>query len=594
MAGESLSASRNFVGNIADVTLRQHETTNLLLLFVDQIFLAYTALAPLLATSIARAEPASYYGSTALLYKTRDIAHTIIFPSTMASSGSPSSGLPPSMGPGARPTQPGQSPGMGLAEIMQIRSKYSVTVEPETLELGYELNGNPRSYRLAFESMPLGGLSRWWLFGGPRRAQVAGIQIIDFIRGSENLADRPVTQSEAEALAYYATKRTRYSLYGNLAGCLVGGTIAWRTRDKMKFPFRAAQPMEKYQNFPSKHLPMLKGKLAERMWQITRTNVWAALTLLVIAPLFSTAGNTTAIYGMYKDDRTRDLMMNMKGSLDRIGANRHRTPEQRRTETGSQGQTQTQPQGQAGGQYGAQDSQAYYRDSERTDYSSGNDFSGDSAFTDGRADTGVISDSSMQSRELRQASSGYGGSPPPTSRNQSSYGQSRDDSFYGSSSGSNSNSGSFFDDDDASPTAGNGPDMPPSQSYPRPGSWARIRSENQASPNYSSAIPARGQRPLSERFQTPVQSSWDNASPVSNPSREQSTTNQRDSFSFSKTDADRQLAREQAQKEFDTMLDEERRASGSDEYDRGMRAVERGEESAANSGMGAWERRRSG
>jgi hypothetical protein len=42
------------------------------------------------------------------------------------------------------------------------------------------------------------------------------------------------------------------------------------------------------------------------------------------------------------------------------------------------------------------------------------------------------------------------------------------------------------------------------------------------------------------------------------------------------------------------MLDTERRASGSDEYDRGMRAVERGEESAANSGMGAWEKRRNG
>ncbi|KAJ9501430.1 hypothetical protein H2202_003224 [Exophiala xenobiotica] len=518
----------------------------------------------------------------------------------MTSSGSPSSGLSPSMGPGARPTQPGQSPGMGLAEIMQIRSKYSVTVEPETLQLGYELNGYPRTYRLPFESMPLGGLSRWWLFGGPRRAQVAGIQIIDFIRGSENLADRPVTQSEAEALAFYATKRTRYSLYGNLGGCFVGGAIAYRTRDKMKFPFRAAQPLEKYQNFPSKHLPMLTGKLAQRMWQITRANVWAALTLLVIAPLFSTAGNTTAIYGMYKDDRTRDLMMNMKGSLDRIGANRHRTPEQRRTGTGSQSQSQSQTQaqaqalGQEGGQYGAEDSQAYYRDSERTDYSSGNDFSGESAFTDGRTDTGVISDSSMQSRESRQPSSVYGGSPSPTSRNQPPYGQSRDDSLYGSSSGSNSNSGSFFDDDDASPTAGNGPDIPPPQSHSRPGSWARIRSENQASPNSSSTIPARGQRPLSERFQTPVQSSWDNASPVTNSSREQSTTNPGDSFSFSNTDADRQLAREQAQKEFDTMLDKERRASGSDEYDRGMRAVERGEESAANSGMGAWEKRRNG
>ena len=71
-----------------------------------------------------------------------------------------------------------------------------------------------------------------------------------------------------------------------------------------------------------------------------------------------------------------------------------------------------------------------------------------------------------------------------------------------------------------------------------------------------------------------------------------------DSFSFSKSDADRQYAKEQAQKEFDDMLDRERRQSGSEDYDRGMRAIESGQESpssissSTSSGISAWERRR--
>ena len=52
--------------------------------------------------------------------------------------------------------------------------------------------------------------------------------------------------------------------------------------------------------------------------------------------------------------------------------------------------------------------------------------------------------------------------------------------------------------------------------------------------------------------------------------------------------------REQAQQEFDQMLERERQQSGSDEYDRDMRAVEQGQQGGNSAGGGgsAWERRR--
>ncbi|KAJ9631174.1 hypothetical protein H2204_008396 [Knufia peltigerae] len=523
----------------------------------------------------------------------------------MTSQGPPSSSLPSAMGPGARPIQQGESPGGGIAEIMQIRNKYLVQVESETLQLGYELKGIPRTYRLAFESIPIGTLKRKWLFGGPRRAQISGITVIDFIRGTENLAGRPLTQTEAEAMAFYSTNRTIYSLWGNLSGCVAGGLIAWRTYDKMKFPFRSPRPMEEYQSFPSKRWAIATGRQAQFMWQFTRFNVWAALAVFAASPLFAAAGDTFGMYGLYKDERTKGLMMEIKGSLDRISANRYRGgPDQRQNLPPTQTQTQDGPQ------YGNQDSsQEYYnnRASDRTDYSGSDGYSGDSSFTDGTTDTGVMGDLSMRARDSRQSNpstrwDNRTGAPQYTQSN---------------SNGSRSSPGSsFFDDDDASPTAGNDPDMatPGPTSGGFPGSWARIRRENQRSSTYSNA---QGQSNSNQGFQGQPQQQQQQQQPVVPHSDWQRDTSSRtdDSFyqrpsdqrndreggggdagfSFSNTEADRQLAREQAQKEFDAILDKERRASGSDEYDRGMRAVQSGEEgSAATSGMSVWERRRRG
>ncbi|KIW11854.1 hypothetical protein PV08_09127 [Exophiala spinifera] len=529
----------------------------------------------------------------------------------MASQGPPSSSLPSSMGPGARPVQQGESPGGGIAEIMQIRNKYSIQVEPETLKLGYELKGIPRTYRLAFESIPMGNLKRKWLFGGPRRAQISGITVIDFIRGTENLAGRPLTQTEAEAIAFYSTNRTIYSLWGNLTGCVAGGLMAWRTYDKMKFPFRSPRPMEEYQSFPTKRWALATGKQAQFMWQFTRFNVWAALAVFAASPLFAAAGNTFGMYGLYKDERTKGLMMEIKGSLDRIAANRYRGPDQRQNpRPPTQGQTQD-------GQYGNQDPQGFYRDPGRTDYSGGDQYSGDSSFTDGTTDTGVMGDAPAQAPEARQSTSSRWGNRSGAPReHETQYTRAKSDGFYDSQSPSSSGS-PFFDDDDASPTAGNDPDMstpgPASKGFP--GSWARIRRENQRT-SYSNPNPFSGQSKPDQGFQgqqqqqqqqqhqPDPQSHWQRDTSRSTGvvnsenSFSQSPSEQReggDGFSFSNSEADRQLAREQAQKEFDAMLDKERRASGSDEYDRGMRAVQSGEEgAAATSGMSAWERRRRG
>ncbi len=140
------------------------------------------------------------------------------------------SSFPSSMGPGARRADSGamgpnqiqqsqpefsekgeQSPGSLLQQVQEIRSHYSFEVRDRILFLGYDIRGAARRHSLPFASMPLSGATSWLLYGGPLRSRVTSTFVIDTIRGAENLANRPLSQKEAEGYALHASRRTLYS-----------------------------------------------------------------------------------------------------------------------------------------------------------------------------------------------------------------------------------------------------------------------------------------------------------------------------------------------------------------------------------------------
>ncbi|EXJ55852.1 hypothetical protein A1O7_08783 [Cladophialophora yegresii CBS 114405] len=504
----------------------------------------------------------------------------------------PPSNYPPSMGPGARPTNPsGDSPDTRtkLMQIMQVRSKYQVSVEPETLSLSYELNDSPRLYRLPFDALPLQGFSRWWLFGGPQRARQAGVLAIDIIRGSENVAKRPVTQQEAEALTYWTSKRLLYSSYATAASIVLGTFLARRGHARMKFPILPAKPLEQYNHFPLKQAPILTGQLAQSAWQFTRYSVWIQLTFLVASPTIGTAASVYIANAMSKDSRTQELVhaLDPKRGWEgggRSDSDRNMSPEQQQHlpsgfETPNQGQD-----------FEA-DFQRSSRDLDRdgrADQAMAHDYNtGDSIERGAANGMGTLSDSAVKDRESRRQYERYPSSPQQQSQ---TYGQSTIPSASGDSD-------PFFYDD-ASPTAGNDPDnaSPVARTQPSGGSvWERLRRGGNASPSPS--------RPPA--YDARVQPG---AGRPSRTTEQEADFSDRDAYSSSETKFGSAGSfrdgrdRERAQREFDEMLERERQQSGSGDYDRGMRAVEQGEESgnaatgASGGGGGgggsAWERRR--
>lgn len=457
------------------------------------------------------------------------------------------------MGPGARPIhREGGTPAPELE--MWNRSSYKVNVDLEYLALEYGASDRTATQQLYFNNIPLSDFRRWILYGGPQRAYASGIQVIDTIRFAEKAAERQVTHREAEGLAYLASKRSLYGITGSLTGTLAGCILAWRSRDKMKFPFRAAQPLERYNNFPNRYLPLLRGSYAQYAWQITRAHVWAALGVVLVRPLFSSVGNYAMWDGLSQDERTQDLAKTMKAhTLERMEGRRTRRP------------SQPQP------------SQAQH-DQQRQTFDQNQGISRDQASQDWERDVSSKDDS--ETRDSRETGDFRPNEPisPPMRRHDNAQ------SLPNRNTPPSDGDVFFYDDDDASPTAGNRP-----RPEPQAGSaWDRIRK-------------GEGSGPLSQQAQKPGFPS--NSPPSTSPrgwrrpgaqpqQQDAQFENSADSFSFSKTEADKQFAREQAQKEFDDMLDRERKQSGSDDYDRGMKAVESGQETQANSGMSAWEQRR--
>ncbi|KAL2416534.1 hypothetical protein ABEF95_005560 [Exophiala dermatitidis] len=466
----------------------------------------------------------------------------------MTSNGPPPSNFPPSMGPGARPVQPGEGGPRrtGLAELIKIRSKYAVSAESEILQLGYELNDQPRLYRLPYESLPLGSFSKWLLYGGPKRARTTGSQVLDILRRVEAVRHEPVSQREAEGIAYHLSRASLYRLTGDVVACGLAGVIAWRNREKMKFPFLSAKPLQRYDIFPSTYMPLVQGRYAHILWHMVRVNMWAGLFIIGLTPIFSSMGNFLAMRGIYTDDRTHHLVEALKDQLRAV-----------KEETGQPGSVQRRPpprqEAQTEGQYGTSGNQEYYEDK-----------------AGGVPDAPLTSDYSWraESSQSQWTSAGtlYPDNPMSARQTQRDPEPYRDDRSFGADP--------IFGDDDASPVAADAPDRAGTSQdrQARGSSWARIRSGNRPT-----NISQRGGESEPQAGAAQESSDWWR-------NRESSTQGLG------------QTTQKMSQKEFDEMLERERRLSGSDEYNSGMRAVESAQDTGAatdsSSGTSAWGGRR--
>ncbi|KAI9703788.1 MAG: hypothetical protein M1836_007558 [Candelina mexicana] len=346
------------------------------------------------------------------------------------------------------------------------------------------------------------------LFGYTTSFRMAVIQ--RRLIGSTAILQRQLTSDEATALAYSTSRGILIASLGPPLGLLWGGYRSYSTRATYKFPFVTPSP-EKFDC--NTFAGVFRGRQAQWMWHSARFSAYAALGSLVSRAFLSTCGAVVAAVGEKRDPRLQDLLKALKArmiqGLGEAQARRGRQPVGHVGDPPDEGQT------------AMPELWKEHRDA------IGDDASPTGGYNDredgeslAQSRVGILSDQQMRTQEQRQQAS------PVKSRTENRASTFEMDKVAPQPT-------SFDDFDDASPSAGQ------TQMDAASGSgstWERIRDQA------SSQGGARASKRMSSTQQEKMEGSTSG-----------------DSFAFSETDSDRQLAKHEAQKEFDERVERERR-----------------------------------
>ncbi|KAI1748586.1 hypothetical protein F4782DRAFT_516618 [Xylaria castorea] len=326
-------------------------------------------------------------------------------------------------------------------------------------------------------------------------------------------AQRPLTGVEATAIGEHTAHSLRILAWSQPLSWIFATAAAFAGRRTFKFPFYQPK-MKRFDpfSFPTKRTPFLRGTKAAFMWQTIRLFAYVYITSIPTVIVFTSITETSFEAHVMRDERLAPLTEEIRRNTEHSIEQRLR----RRVGDGAHQDGQTS-QEDGSPNYATQSSTAFERPSSATE-------SSQTAYP------------SRPYRSQENTSSGLG------SRRED------DDS-------------DLVDDDDASPVAtpSRGREMPSSSSG---SSWDRIRQQ------------ARSGNPNWEKGDSSGQEQgWAQL-------RQDKTRNPRDpnfktdSYSYSNDDEERErrnYEKEQAQKEFDALLEAERHGDGSSSTSRGQR-----------------------
>ncbi|MCJ1384202.1 hypothetical protein MMC17_007318 [Xylographa soralifera] len=349
---------------------------------------------------------------------------------------------------------------------------------------------------------------------------------------------RPTTKEEGEAIAYHTAKGQSILSYGQPLGLAAGAYQAWSTRKSYKFPFVKAKEGFDGNLVMFRNMVLAQGQMARLFWHTARLGVYGAIGIWIVG--ISVAGYAASVsaVGQLTDPRLKDLVQAVrderKAQLERQGIR----PPLRRDPTG-QGPTNISdlwknhrgaigapeaddgsPTADQGPEFAdAQDMDAKFYANEAANTS------------DGRANAVTARPNPSPIRR-----------GPAWNRAAESRNVDAEDS---------SPAGFYGDIDDPSPTAASAGSVNGSNTQGKGKAWERLRREAGINPSTAgSSRPGRGRPPPQQGMR-------------------EDDSNDSDSYSFSNSDEERQLSREQAQRDFDAQLERERRGENFDSNSKG-------------------------
>lgn len=389
--------------------------------------------------------------------------------------------------------------------------------------------------------------------------------IADNCAHAQSVLQRPLKQEEVDAIGFHFAKSLRIVSYGMPAGGLLGAVSAYRGMSEYTFPFW--KPKKEGSKFNPDAFGPIKGVRANMLWHVLRFNIYGFVGAVVGTMFFSTYATTVNAVGTATDPRLHGYIE----ALKKRGADQRgqiqRPVGQRNPVESQEGMMDRQAQGAArragmettysGGSRDVQRPVRDYDDQSPT----GGAFATESRYHEeggSPTDSGLLNDEQTRTRERTLQADA-----------ERSY-VSRETANASSDNRTTARQPDSFDYDDASPT---------------------VASRASSSPFTNNSSGAGGSGSAWDRIRTNAGQTKSSSAPASQTQAEQKEgSTLGDSFAFSTTDEERQLAKMEAQRDFDARVERER--NGGDFSQSGGGGYGGGNASASSGSGSAWERLR--
>ncbi|APA14824.1 hypothetical protein SS1G_06861 [Sclerotinia sclerotiorum 1980 UF-70] len=329
------------------------------------------------------------------------------------------------------------------------------------------------------------------------------------VQNAIKVTNRPLRHEEIDALAYHTAKIIRINSFAPVAGLSAGIYRATQTAATFRFPFY--QPnLETFNSsvFPHPRMPYIRGFPAIIAWHTFRGLCYCYVGQTVSKLLIGAYAASVGAVGQMGDKRLKDIV---KATTEEVARTQKNLPSPAGIPRPRMKPGQGQGQSQSGN---TQD----YDDASPT----GGDWYGDDTPGSAQSTPQTFPPMKPQSRQFPKQASAQAPANAPAQEEERPF-----DLF-----------------DDASPTSGQEMDTNTSTSQTSKATsgsaWERIR---------------RGEK-LGSNINTPTQSRQSGGTKNTPKASEIAST---DSFTFSKTEEERNLAQLEAQKEFDARVEKERR-----------------------------------
>jgi hypothetical protein len=345
------------------------------------------------------------------------------------------------------------------------------------------------------------------------------------IEAAVKMLDRPTTEDEATAIAYWTAKQIAVTSWGAPLGIAAGAWRTYQTADTFRFPFYKPEPDTfRALAWPSARVSLLSGPRAVAAWHATRLLAYGFMGSFIGRILLTSYGMSVSTVGEISDPRLKNYVEAVRKVAQ---STRGRLP------------NDTQKLGKVSGVQG-KDATTILKDHIREIGDNDSPDVEEYGDTKSNESPAVIEDAVM---------------PDPNMKIPERVARPSRETYSKESNGGNfqmEKQPHSFDDafDNASPTGGRGME----ETVAAEGSvWERIRRQASSQPaGYRGSNKPAGQ---GQQVPRPGQRAWRRGS-QRNP-REGPAPG--DSVSYSKSEEERQLARDEAQKEFDARVEQERR-----------------------------------